>query len=47
MKRICSLCLREKEYRSVKRYDHHLQLCTQCQDVIINLSSSPQTLLRR
>jgi len=47
MKRICTLCLRERDYRKVKRYDHNLQLCVKCQDVIINLSSTPQSILRQ
>jgi hypothetical protein len=47
MKRICSLCLKEIDYRRVKRYDHNLQLCTKCQDVIINLSSSTQSILKQ
>jgi len=47
MKRICSLCLNEYPYSEVKRYPHYLQLCTQCQDVIIELSSTAETFLRR
>ena len=38
MKRTCTLCLNDYPYNRVKRYDHNLQLCTNCQDVIINLT---------
>jgi len=34
-------------YRSVKKYPHGLQLCTKCQDVILDLSSSALSFLRR
>ena len=46
MKRTCTLCLRDYAYNKVKRYDHNLQLCVKCQDVIINLSSTPESLIR-
>jgi len=47
MKRTCTLCLNDYPYNRVKRYDHNLQLCTNCQDVIINLSSTAESFLRR
>ena len=37
MKRICSLCLDEYHYAEVKKYQHRLQLCNKCQDVLIEL----------
>ena len=46
MKRICSLCLQERRYNIVKKYEHQLQLCTKCQDVIIELSLTATSLLR-
>jgi len=47
MKRICSLCLDEYRYTKVKKYQHRLQLCTDCQDVIADLSLTPESFLRR
>ena len=47
MKRICSLCLDDYPYHKVKKYKHKLQLCTQCQDVMIDLSLTAESLLRR
>jgi hypothetical protein len=47
MKRICSLCLQEKMYQRVTKYKHQLQLCTECQDVIIELSLTATSLVRR
>ena len=46
MKRICSLCLQERMYHKVKKYEHQLQLCTKCQDVIIELSLTATSILR-
>jgi len=40
MRRICSLCLQEVVYHQVKKYPHGLQLCTKCQDVILDLAES-------
>ena len=37
MKRICSLCLDDYPYHKVKKYQHKLQLCVKCQDVIVDL----------
>ena len=47
MKRICSLCLDQYPYQSVKKYQHRLQLCNKCQDVLIELSLTAESLLRR
>ena len=47
MKRICSLCLDEYRYTKVKKYRHRLQLCVHCQDVILELSSTTESILRR
>ena len=47
MKRICSLCLDDYPYHKVKKYQHKLQLCVKCQDVIIELNLTPQSLLRQ
>ncbi len=47
MKRICSLCLDEYPYQKVKKYRHNLQLCDKCQDVLIDLNLTAQSLLRR
>ena len=46
MKRICSLCLQEVRYDKVKKYPHKLQLCTKCQDVIIDLSLTVKSFVR-
>ena len=46
MKRICSLCLKEQMYHKVTKYKHELQLCTKCQDVIIELSLTAKSFLR-
>ena len=46
MKRICSLCLQEYMYNKVKKYEHPLQLCTKCQDAIIELSITATSILR-
>jgi len=46
MKRICSLCLQEYMYNKVKKYEHQLQLCTKCQDAIIELSITATSILR-
>ena len=46
MKRICSLCLQERMYHKVKKYEHQLQLCTKCQDAIIELSITATSILR-
>ena len=40
MRRICSLCLKEVIYHNVKKDPHGLQLCTKCQDVILDLADS-------
>ena len=38
MKRICSLCLSEYPYHSVKKWKTHpLQLCVKCQDALITI----------
>ena len=38
MKRICSLCLTEQQYYTVKKWKTHpLQLCYKCQDAIITI----------
>ena len=47
MKRICSLCLSEYPYQKVKKYEHKLQLCVKCQDVILDLNLTAQSLLRK
>jgi len=47
MKRICSLCLDEYMYDKVKKYKHKLQLCTKCQDVILDISLTATSILRR
>ncbi len=46
MRRTCSLCKAEKLYPQVKRYKHGLNLCTKCQDVIIDLGEYAITLQR-
>ncbi len=46
MKRICSLCLKEQMYHKVTKYKHELQLCTKCQDVIIELSLTAKSFVR-
>jgi hypothetical protein len=38
MKRICSLCLKDRDYRFVAKWEHGLQLCSKCQDVLIEIS---------
>ena len=47
MKRTCTLCLSDYPYNKVSRYEHGLQLCTHCQDVFIQLSSTAESFLRR
>jgi hypothetical protein len=47
MKRICSLCLQERPYHLVKKYEHKLQLCGKCQDVLLDLTLTGHSLLRR
>ena len=46
MKRICSLCLDDYPYHKVKKYPHKLQLCVKCQDVMIDLGLTAQSLIR-
>jgi hypothetical protein len=46
MKRICSLCLDDYPYHKVKKYQHKLQLCVKCQDVVIDLSLTAESLIR-
>jgi len=46
MKRICSLCFLEKSYTYVKKYEHGLQLCNNCQDVIAELSLPVVSILK-
>ena len=46
MKRICSLCLQERPHYFVKKYEHKLQLCGKCQDVIIDLSLTAESFVR-
>jgi len=46
MKRTCTLCLSDYPYNKVKRYEHGLQLCTNCQDVIVDLSLTAKSFLR-
>jgi hypothetical protein len=46
MIRTCRLCLGEYRYDKVKKYKHGLQMCTKCQDVIIDLSLTANSLLR-
>ena len=46
MKRICSLCMRERVYHTVKVYKHGLQLCGKCQDVVLDLAEEAITLQR-
>jgi hypothetical protein len=47
MKRVCSLCLKSQMYDKVKKYHNDLQLCTKCQDVIIELSLTATSFVRR
>jgi hypothetical protein len=34
MKRVCSLCLVERQYHIVKKYPHGLQLCDLCWEIL-------------
>ncbi len=48
MKRICSLCLTEQSYYKVKKYKTHpLQLCSKCQDVIMDIAEQSYVLQRK
>jgi len=51
MKRICSLCKRDQDYRYCAKYKHGLQLCSDCALVLIDLVdvhiSSTESFLRR
>ena len=46
MRRICTLCRHELHYTSVKKYKHGLQLCSKCQDVMLDLAEEAITLQR-
>jgi hypothetical protein len=44
MKRICSLCLKEYHYASVKKHRHGLQLCVMCERVIETIALTNSTI---
>jgi hypothetical protein len=38
MKRVCSLCLAERQYKEVTKYKHGLHLCDLCHTIILDIS---------
>ena len=38
MKRVCNLCLGEFQYGNVTKHKHGLNLCSKCENVILNIA---------